>query len=60
MDTRLNVALIEARQVELAQRAQAPRAAREWPDDGLPARGGQRRHGALHPTAVLASLLTWR
>jgi hypothetical protein len=60
MDSRLNLAVIESHQSDLARQAQAARTRRSWPDDGRPARLPRRRAGALHPTAVLASLLTWR
>lgn len=63
MDPRMNIAMIESHEADLRRRAEATRAARSWPDDGRPRRvaGGHRpRTGSLHPTAVLASLLTWR
>lgn len=63
MDPRLNIARIESQEAELRRRAARARIRREWPDDGRPARlPGRRpiRSVALHPTAVLASLLTWR
>ena len=58
MDPRLNIALTETREAELARRATGSRA-RRWPDDGRPLQR-ERKNTALHPTAVLASLLTWR
>jgi hypothetical protein len=60
MDPRLNLALLESHESDLRQRARAARTQRQWPDDGLPPRTPAKRRGALHPTAVLASLLTWR
>lgn len=60
MDSRLNLAIIESHQSDLARQAEADRAQRRWPDDGRPARLPRKRAAALHPTAVLASLLTWR
>jgi hypothetical protein len=58
MDPRLNIALTETREAELARRASGSRA-RRWPDDGMPL-ARQRKNPALHTTAVLESLLTWR
>jgi hypothetical protein len=60
MDSRLNLAVIESHHSDLERQAQIPRVRRRWPDDGRPARVPRKRAGALHPTAVLASLLTWR
>jgi hypothetical protein len=58
MDPRLNIALIETREAEVARRASGERHPR-WPDDGRPL-AHERKQTSLHPTAVLASLLTWR
>ena len=60
MDSRLNLAVIESHQSDLERQARAARVQRRWPDDGRPARLPRERSRALHPTAVLASLLTWR
>jgi hypothetical protein len=61
MDPRLNLALIEQQEAELRRRADAARTERRWPDDGLPPRTDtDRRRAALHPTAIMASLLTER
>jgi hypothetical protein len=61
VDSRLTLEKVEARRSELQRHAEAARRRHEWPDDGLPPRtNGRRRSTALHPTAVLASLLTWR
>ena len=63
MDSRLNVAMIESREADLRRQAANGRIRRSWPDDGRPPRaadGHSPRTGSLHPTAVLASLLTWR
>jgi hypothetical protein len=63
MDSRLNLAMIESHEAELRRRANEGRVWREWPDDGLPPNpphGRRPRHVALHPTAVLAALLTTR
>jgi hypothetical protein len=63
MDPRLNIAMIESREADLRRRAEGARVRRSWPDDGLPPRvanGHRPRAGSLHPSAVLASLLTWR
>jgi len=60
MDSRLNLAIIESRNADLRRRAAAAAAPpRRWPDDGLPPRvANERRSRSLHPTAVLASVLT--
>ena len=60
MDSRLNLAVIESHHSDLERQAEAARVRPRWPDDGQPARLPRRRAGALHPTVVLASLLTWR
>jgi hypothetical protein len=62
MDSRLTLEKVEARRSELQRHAEVARRTHEWPDDGLPPRtnGAPKRNTALHPTAVLASLLTWR
>lgn len=61
MDPRLNLAIIERQEADVRRRAEVERAQRRWPDDGLPARvDSDPRRAALHPTAVLASLLTER
>jgi len=63
MDSRLNLAIIESHEADLRRRAAAARATHRWPDDGLPPRVADRRRVrslALHPGAVLASLLTER
>ena len=60
MDSRLNLAVIESHHSDLERQAQTARVRRRWPDDGRPARVPRKRAGAVHPTAVLASLLTWR
>lgn len=58
MDSRLNLAIIESRNADLRRRAAAA-PPRRWPDDGLPPRvADERRTRSLHPTAVLASVLT--
>jgi hypothetical protein len=60
MDPRLNLAMMERHEADM-RRARAARARRTWPDDGLPARNGRKqRPSALHPTAILASLLIER
>jgi len=61
MDSRLNLARVESQEADLRRRAEAARAQHRWPDDGLPPRASEvrrKRSTALHPTAVLASLLT--
>jgi hypothetical protein len=61
MDPRLNLAMLETHEAELARRAARARVRLRWPDDGRPPRPRRRRRAvALHPTAVLASILTWR
>jgi len=63
MDSRLNLARIESQEADLRRRADAARAQHRWPDDGLPPRASEvrrKRSMALHPTAVLAALLTER
>jgi hypothetical protein len=61
MDSRLNLAVMESHESDLRRQAEAARTHRRWPDDGRPARVERSRpRAALHPTAVLASLLTWR
>ena len=58
MDSRLNLAIIESRNADLRRRAAAT-PPRRWPDDGLPPRvHNDRRSRSLHPTAVLATVLT--
>jgi hypothetical protein len=61
MDPRLNLAMIEQQDAEVRRRADAERARRRWPDDGQPPRTDcDSRRAALHPTAILASILTER
>lgn len=63
MDPRLNLAMLESHESDLRRRAAAARTQRAWPDDGRPPRVSHQRRPrslALHPTAVLGSLLTWR
>ena len=61
MDPRLNLAMVEQQEAEVRRRADAERARRRWPDDGLPAcTDCNPRRAALHPTAILASLLIGR
>ena len=61
MDSRLNLAVMETHEADLLRHAEASRVAKRWPDDGLPPRTRKAREfPVLHPTAVLASLLTWR
>ena len=58
MDPRLNLAMVEQQEAEVRRRADAERARRRWPDDGLPpCTDCNSRRAALHPTAILASLL---
>jgi hypothetical protein len=60
MDPRLNLAMMDRHEADI-RRARTARARHRWPDDGLPARNGRKqRPSALHPTAILASLLTER
>ena len=63
MDSRMNIAMIESREADLRRQAAQARVQRSWPDDGRAARVTEAHRpsaGSLHPTAVLASLLTWR
>ena len=59
MNTLLNLEMNEARRHDMERTAQL-RHRHEWPDDGLPPRTDEADRGPLHPTAVLARLLTWR
>lgn len=63
MDHRLNLAMLESQQADLRRQAAAARKQRVWPDDGRPPRVSHQRRArsfALHPTVVLADLLTRR
>jgi hypothetical protein len=60
MDSRLNLAMLESREADLARRASESRVARRWPDDGRPPRLTGRPRRALHPAVVVASMLTGR
>ncbi len=61
MDSRLNLEVLEMHEADFQRHAEASRAAHHWPDDGLPPRTRESRGAtALHPAAVLASLLTRR
>jgi hypothetical protein len=58
MDSRLNLALVETREMDVRRRASAAHPTHRWPDDGRVPPTPRRRHRSLHPTAVLASILT--
>ena len=61
MDSRLNLAMRESHEADLARAPPRLTRRRRWPDDGLPVRKARRhRSRSLHPFAVMAAHLTWR
>ena len=59
MNTLLNLEMTEARRHDM-ERTAGTRRQHDWPDDGLPPRTTEADRGSLHPTAVLARLISWR